>query len=157
VGGVEATRRIIVDPERSAVEVLIMSEEERDEDVLAALRAGARGFLTMDSDPAELLRAVRGLTDGGMQLSPSVTRRLVDEFIYKPAPERSTPELLEKLSVREREVVELVALGLTNREMAERLEVSPATVKTHVSRSMAKLHVRDWAKLVALVYQTGFA
>jgi RNA polymerase sigma factor (sigma-70 family) len=111
----------------------------------------------MDTDPAELLRAVRVLAGGGMQLSPSATRRLVDEFVSHAARQRSTAELLEKLSVREREVVALVALGLTNGEIAERLVVSPATAKTHISRSMAKLQVRDRAKLIALAYKTGFA
>jgi DNA-binding NarL/FixJ family response regulator len=154
--GVEATRRITAHREFSHVEVLLLSDDERDEDVFGALRAGASGFLTMDTDPAELLRAVRVLAGGGVHLSPSVTRRLIDEFVSTPVPDRSTPELFEKLSVREREVVALVALGLTNREIAERLVVSPATAKTHVSRSMAKLHVCDRAKLIALAYKTGF-
>jgi DNA-binding CsgD family transcriptional regulator len=111
----------------------------------------------MDTEPAELLRAVRVVAGGGMQLSPSVTRRLIDEFASQPDPRRSTPELFEELTLREREVVRLVASGLTNDEIAERLVVSPATAKTHVSRSMVKLHVRDRARLVALAYQTGFA
>jgi DNA-binding NarL/FixJ family response regulator len=155
--GVEATRRIIADPELSEVEVLLLSQDERDEDLFGALRARASGFLRMDTDPAELVRAVRVLAGGGVQLSPSVTRRLVDEFVSQPAPQRSTCERLEKLSVREREVVTLVASGLTNREIAERLVVSPATAKTHVSRSMVKLHVCNRAKLIALAYQTGLA
>jgi DNA-binding NarL/FixJ family response regulator len=157
LGGVETTRQIFAHPELSEVEVLLLSEDERDEDLLAALRAGANGFLTMDTDPAELLRAVRVLARGGMQLSPSVTRRLIDRFVRQPAQQRSTVERFERLSVREREVVALVALGLNNREIAERLVVSPATAKTHVSRSMVKLHVRDRAKLIALLYETGFA
>jgi DNA-binding NarL/FixJ family response regulator len=155
--GLEATRRIIAHPELSEIEVLLLSEDERDEDLFGALRAGASGFLTMDTDPAELLRAVRVIAGGGMQLSPSVTRRLIDEFASRPDPRRSTPELFEELTLREREVVALVASGLTNDEIAERLVVSPATAKTHVSRSMVKLHVRDRARLVALAYQTGFA
>jgi DNA-binding NarL/FixJ family response regulator len=156
VDGLEATRRITADPELSQVEVLILSEEERDEDLFGALRAGASGFLMMDTEPAELVRAVRVLAGGGVQLSPSVTRRLVDEFVSQPEPHRLTPELFEELTVREREVVTLVALGLTNDEIAERLVVSPLTAKTHISRSMAKLHAHDRAKLVALAYQTGF-
>jgi DNA-binding NarL/FixJ family response regulator len=154
---VEATRRITADPELSEVGVLILSEDERDEDLFGALRAGASGFLTRDTEPAELLRAVRALAGGGVQLSPSVTRRLIDEFASHPAPQRPTPEVFAALTVREREVVTLVALGLTNDEIAERLVVSPLTVKTYVSRSMVKLHVHDRAKLVALAYQTGFA
>jgi DNA-binding NarL/FixJ family response regulator len=155
--GVEATRRITVDPELSQIPVLIMAKEERDEDLFAALRAGASGFLTRDTEPVELLRAVRVLAGGGAQLSSSVTRRLIDEFASQPVPHRWTPEQFEELTVREREVVALVASGLTNDEIAERLVMSPATVKTHVSRSMVKLHAHDRAKLVAFAYQTGFA
>jgi DNA-binding NarL/FixJ family response regulator len=154
--GVEATRRIIAHPELS-VEVLLLSQDERDEDLFGALRARASGFLTMDTDPTELLRAVRVLAGGGVQLSPSLTRRLIDEFVAQSAPQRSTYELFEKLSVREREVVTLVASGLTNREIAGRLVVSPATAKTHVSRSMVKLHVCNRARLIALAYQAGLA
>jgi DNA-binding NarL/FixJ family response regulator len=155
--GVEATRRITGHPELSEVEVLVLSEDERDEDLFGALRAGASGFLTMDTGPTEVLRAVRAVASGGMHLSPSATRRLIDEFLSQHARQRSTLELFEKLSVREREVVALVALGLTNCEIADRLVVSPATAKTHVARSMVKLHVRDRPKLIALAYQTGFA
>jgi DNA-binding NarL/FixJ family response regulator len=157
LGGVEATRQIFVHPELSTVEVLLLSEDERDEDLLAALRAGANGFLTMETDPADLLRAVRVVTRRGTYLSPSVTRRLIDKFVRRSAQQRSTAERFERLTVREREVVALVALGLSNREIAERLVVTPATAKTHVSRSMIKLHVRDRAKLIALAYETGFA
>jgi DNA-binding NarL/FixJ family response regulator len=155
--GVEATRRITTDPELSPARVLLMSEDERDEDLFGALRAGAGGFLTMDTEPAELLRAVRVLAGGGVHLSPIVTRRLVDEFASQPDPQRPIPEMFEELTAREREVVALVASGLTNDEIAEQLVVSPATAKTHVSRSMVKLHAHDRAKLVALAYQTGFA
>jgi DNA-binding NarL/FixJ family response regulator len=156
-GGLEATRRITADPELSGVEVLMLSAEQRDEDLFGALRAGVSGFLTMDTEPAELLRAVRVLAGGGVQLSPSVTRRLIDEFASQPDPGRAIPGLFEELTVREREVVTLVAFGLTNDEIGELLVVSPATAKTHVSRAMVKLHARDRAQLVALAYQTGFA
>jgi DNA-binding NarL/FixJ family response regulator len=111
----------------------------------------------MDTEPAELLRAVRVLAAGGVQLSPSVTRRLIDEVASQPDPRRAIPGSFEELTVREREVVALVAFGLTNDEIAELLVVSPATAKTHVSRSMVKLHARDRAQLVALAYQSGFA
>jgi DNA-binding NarL/FixJ family response regulator len=155
--GVEATRLIIADPKLSGVEVLMLSDDEGDEQLFSAVRAGAKGFLIRDTEPAELLRAVRVLAGGGVQLSPSVARRLIDEVASQPDPQRVTPELFEELSDREREVVRLVALGLSNDEIAERLVVSPATAKTHVSRSMLKLHAHDRAKLVALAYQTGFA
>lgn len=155
--GLEATRQIYADPAFSQVEVLMLSEGERDEDLFAAFQAGASGFLTMDTEPTELIRVVRVLASGGMALSPRVTRRLIDQFASQPASRRVTPEPFEDLTIREREVVTLVAVGLANREIAERLVVSPATVKTHVSRAMIKLHVRDRAKLVALAYQTGFA
>jgi DNA-binding NarL/FixJ family response regulator len=156
--GTEATRRITADPELSEVGVLILTyEEERDEQLFAVLRAGASGFLTSDAEPAELVRAVRVLAGGGRQLSPSLTRRLIDEFAAsQPHPEAATPEQFDELTAREREVVALVALG-RNHEIAERLVVSDATVKTHVGRSMVKLDARDRAKLVALAYQTGFA
>lgn len=156
--GAEATRRITTHPELSDVRVLILFDDERDEkNLFEALRAGASALMTRDTDPAELLRAVRVLADGGVELSPTVTRCLVDYVCSQPLPERSTPELLEELTVREREAVALVAQGLTNHEIAQRLVMSPATAKTHVTRAMVKLHVHDRAKLVALAYQTGFA
>jgi DNA-binding NarL/FixJ family response regulator len=153
--GVEATRRITART-GAEVEVLLLTENERDADVVAALRAGATGVLTMDTEPAELLRAVRALAGGSIEFSPSVTLRLIDTFISHPQPQRSTPRSFEGLTAREREVVALVALGLSNDEIGDRLVVSPATAKTHVSRAMTKLDVRDRAKLVALAYQTGF-
>jgi DNA-binding NarL/FixJ family response regulator len=159
--GLEATREILAAPGISGVSVLILSADELDEGLFGALRAGATGFLAKDTEPVELLRAVHVLAGGGAHLSPSVTRRLVQEFISQPDAsrgdiERPVPEQLEELTAREREVMTLVALGLTNDEIAERLVVSPATAKTHVSRAMIKLHVRDRAKLVALAYETGF-
>jgi DNA-binding NarL/FixJ family response regulator len=155
--GVGATRRITADPELSGVEVLILSEDGRDEVVFDALRSGASGFLTRDCEPAELLRAVRVLAGGGAELSPRVTRRLIEEVVSAPSPRRPVPGLVERLTAREREVVTLVALGLTNCEIARRLVVSPATAKSHVSHAMLKLHARDRAQLVALAHQAGFA
>jgi DNA-binding NarL/FixJ family response regulator len=155
--GLEATRRITTHPDLSQVRVLILSDEDRDEELFGALRAGARGVLTSNAYPADLLRAVRVLHGGGVDLSPALTRRLIDHFASQSVPPRSTPELFDELTVREREVVALAAMGLTNHEIADRLVVSPATAKTHVSRSMVKLHVRDRAKLVALAYQAGLA
>jgi DNA-binding NarL/FixJ family response regulator len=157
LGGIEATRQIIAQPELAEVEVLILGEEACSSEVLAALRAGASGLLTMDTEPAELARVVRVLAGGGMQLSPSVTRCLIDELGSQPDPQRAAPERFDELTAREREVVALVALGLTNHEIADRLVVSPATAKTHVSRSMLKLQARTRAKLAVLAYQTGFA
>jgi DNA-binding NarL/FixJ family response regulator len=154
--GLQATRQILASPGLSHVKVLILGDDEMDEDLFGALRAGATGFLVKDTDAPELLRAVRVLAGGGAQLSPRVTRRLLQELVSQPDPERPVPERLEELTAREREVMTLVALGLTNDEIAGRLVVSPATAKTHVSRTMIKLHARDRAKLVALAYETGF-
>jgi DNA-binding NarL/FixJ family response regulator len=154
--GLQATRQILATPGLSHVKVMILSEDELDEGLFGALRAGATGFLVKDTDAVELLRAVRVLAGGGAQLSPRLTRRLLQELVSQPDPQRPVPERLEELTAREREVMTLVALGLTNDEIAERLVVSPATAKTHVSRAMVKLHARDRAKLVALAYETGF-
>ncbi|HWE13242.1 MAG TPA: response regulator transcription factor [Solirubrobacteraceae bacterium] len=157
LGGVEATRRITTHQDLSAPGVLILCDEDRDEELLAALRAGARGLLRRDTHAAELQRAVRVLAGGGVQLSPSLTRRLVDKFASQPQPRRTTPARLAELTAREREVVALVAQGLTNHEIAEQLVVGLATAKTHVSRSMLKLQARNRAQLVALAHQTGIA
>jgi DNA-binding NarL/FixJ family response regulator len=153
--GVEATRRIAADPRLSGVRILILTTLETDEYVLEALRAGASGFLLKDSDVVEVLRAVRVVAAGEALLSPGATRRLVEEVTAWPERGRVEPALLAELTDREREVMILVAYGLTNREIAERLVISPATAKTHVSRTMVKLHAHDRAQLVVLAYQTG--
>ena len=153
--GVEATRRIAADPRLSGVRILILTTLETDEYVLEALRAGASGFLLKDSDVVEVLRAVRVVAAGEALLSPGATRRLVEEVTAWPERGRVAPALLGELTDREREVMVLVAYGLTNREIAERLVISPATAKTHVSRTMVKLHAHDRAQLVVLAYQTG--
>jgi len=153
--GVEATRRIAADPRLSRVRILILTILETDEYVLEALRAGASGFLLKDSDVVEVLRAVRVVAAGEALLSPGATRRLVEEVTTWPERGRVEPALLAELTDREREVMVLVAYGLTNREIAERLVISPATAKTHVSRTMLKLHAHDRAQLVVLAYQTG--
>jgi len=153
--GLEATQRILSDPSLGDVSVVIVTAFVRDEDVFSALRAGASGFLVKDTEPGELLEAVRVVAGGGAQLSPSVTRRLIQEFAAQPDPKRPAPEQLDELTPREREVMTLVAMGLSNAEIAERLVVSPATAKTHVSRAMVKLHAHDRAKLVAVAYQSG--
>ncbi|HUE27766.1 MAG TPA: response regulator transcription factor [Solirubrobacteraceae bacterium] len=154
--GLAATRRILSDPDLSGTRVVIVTDDEREEDLLGALRSGASGFVMLDAEPMELVRAVRVVAAGGAQLSPWATRRILDEFASAPDPPPAYPEHFDELTSRERHIVSLVALGLTNGEIAERLVISPATVKTHVSRAMLKLHARDRAKLVALAYQTGF-
>jgi DNA-binding NarL/FixJ family response regulator len=153
--GVEATRRIAADPRLSGVRILILTTLETDEYVFQALRAGASGFLLKDGDVVEVLRAVRVVAAGEALLSPGATRRLVEEVTAWPERRRVAPALLGELTDREREVMVLVAYGLTNREIAERLVISPATAKTHVSRTMVKLHAHDRAQLVVLAYQTG--
>jgi DNA-binding NarL/FixJ family response regulator len=157
--GLEATRRIVKEEEQqqqlAAVKVLILTTFESDEHVFEALRAGASGFLLKDAEPTELLQAVRVLVEGGSLLSPSVTRRLISEFVAAPERGRALPEQLDVLTERERELMALVARGLNNDEIAELLTISSATVKTHVSRAMGKLGARDRAQLVVLAYQTG--
>lgn len=153
--GVEATKRIAEDDRLEGVRVLILTTFESDEYVFEALRVGASGFLVKDSKPTDILGAVRVLASGEALLSPSVTRRLIEEYAAWPERRRRAPAELDELTPREREVMELVAYGLTNAEIAERLVVSPATAKTHVSRTMMKLHAHDRAQLVVLAYQTG--
>ena len=153
--GVEATRRIASDDRLKGVRVLILTSFESDEHVFEALRGGASGFVAKDSEPVDLLAAVRAIASGDAQLSPSVMRRVIQELVAWPERRLSSPSQLEELTAREREVMALVAYGLTNHEIAERLVVSPATAKTHVTRTMVKLHARDRAQLVALAYQTG--
>jgi DNA-binding NarL/FixJ family response regulator len=153
--GLEATRRITADEALRDVKVLVMTTFEIDEYVFEALRAGASGFLLKDFEPDELLRAVRVVHQGASLLSPAATRRLIDEFVTRP--ERAVPAAgaLAELTDREREVVALVAAGLSNEEIAAELFISPATARTHVSRSMVKIHARDRAQLVMLAYESG--
>jgi DNA-binding NarL/FixJ family response regulator len=155
VDGLEATRRIASEERLADVKVLIVTTFESDEYVFEALRAGASGFLLKDTEPVDLLQAVRVIAEGGALLSPSVTRRLIGEFAARPPNARLQPRLLDELTDREREVMALVGGGLSNEEIAEQLTVSPATAKTHVSRAMVKLGARDRAQLVVLAYQTG--
>jgi DNA-binding NarL/FixJ family response regulator len=152
--GLDATHRIVADPELGDVRVVILTTFDLDEYVFEALRAGASGFLLKDTEPVDLLAAVRAVARGDALLAPSVTRRLIEEFagrLREPRPSGT----LDVLTEREREVVALVGGGLSNDEIAERLVVSPATAKTHVSRAMVKLAVRDRAQLVVLAYETG--
>ena len=155
--GLEALRSIGEDPDLAATRVVVLTTFELDEYVFEALRSGASGFLIKDSEPADILRAVRVVARGESLLSPTVTRRVIGEFAGRPAPRRTPVPSLDPLTDREREVVALVAEGLTNDEIAERLVVSPATVRTHVGRAMSKLDARDRAQLVVLAFQTGLA
>ncbi len=153
--GLAATRQITADDALAAVRILILTTFELDEYVFEALRSGASGFLVKHTEPAELVRAVRVVAAGEALLSPSVTRRLISEFASRPARTGATPAQMSVLTEREREVVALVAEGLNNDEIAQRLVVSPATARTHVSRAMIKVHARDRAQLVVLAYQSG--
>ena len=157
VDGLEATRRIAADPALAATRVVILTTFELDEYVFEALRTGASGFLVKDTEPVELLRAVRAVAAGDALLSPSVTRRVIGEFAGGAARGRpaSPPARLDQLTDREREVMVLVAEGLSNDEIAGRLVISPATAKTHVSRTMIKLGARDRAQLVVYAYEAG--
>jgi DNA-binding NarL/FixJ family response regulator len=151
--GIEATRRI-VDALGDDVRVLILTTFGLDEYIFEAIRAGASGFLVKDTEPGELVQAVRVVASGEALLSPSVTKQLIAEFAAR-AKEPQTPDGLGELTDREREVVALVAEGLSNEEIAGRLFVSPATAKTHVSRAMGKLRARDRAQLVVIAYESG--
>ena len=155
--GLEATRRIVGEEQLGGVRVLVLTTFEIDEYVFEALRAGASGFLLKDTEPSELIHAVRVVAAGDALLSPSITRRLIGEFVSRPAfaPAGANRAPLEALTTREREVMALVGLGLSNDEISERLTVSPATAKTHVSRAMIKLGARDRAQLVVMAYETG--
>jgi DNA-binding NarL/FixJ family response regulator len=152
--GLEATRVICADPHLQSTRVLVLTTFDLDEYVYGALRAGASGFVLKDTRPRELLRAIEVVAAGDALLAPSVTRRLIAEFAARRDPAEPPPALAE-LTEREREVTRLVAEGLTNREIADRLVISPLTAKTHVSNVLRKLGCRDRAALVALAYESG--
>jgi DNA-binding NarL/FixJ family response regulator len=154
--GIEATRLITADEDLAGVRVLVLTTFEIDENVLRALRAGASGFLSKGVEPADLLDAIRLVAAGEALLSPKATRSLIARFLGSPEPgPTQAPAQLTGLTDREREVLALVAAGLSNDEIAERLYVSPLTVKTHVNRAMTKLGARDRAQLVVIAYQSG--
>ena len=155
--GIEALRLINNDPELARTRVVMLTTFELDEYVFDALRNGASGFLVKDTEPAELIRAVHVVAAGESLLSPAVTRRVIQEFAARPARLSTDHSQLARLTEREREVVVLVAEVLSNDEIAEQLFVPPATVRTHVSRAMAKLDARDRAQLVVFAYQRGLA
>jgi DNA-binding NarL/FixJ family response regulator len=154
--GIEATRRINERAELSAVHVIILTTFDLDEYVFEAIRAGAAGFLVKDTNAAELLRAIRVVTGGEALMSPSVTRRLIAEFAARTRSVRPVPGA-DELTQREREVVGLVAEGLSNDEIADRLFMSRSTAKTHATRAMTKLGARDRAQLVVFAFQSGLA
>jgi len=155
VDGLEATRRIAADDDLAGVKVIILTTFESDEYVYQALRAGAGGFLVKDTEPEDLIRAVRIVAHGEALLSPSVTRRLITNLASQPERRPAQSAALSRLTDREREVLALVAEGLSNDEIAGRLFLSPLTTKTHVSRIMTKLSARDRAQLVVLAYESG--
>ena len=151
--GLEATRRLVA--ARAPTQVLVLTTFDGDETVYEALRAGAAGFLLKSAPPAKLVDAVRTVAAGEALLAPTITRRLIEEFVRRPPPGTRTPEGLESLTDRELEVLELVARGLSNGEIAAALVVSEATVKTHVNRLFGKLGVRDRVQAVVLAYECG--
>jgi DNA-binding NarL/FixJ family response regulator len=153
--GPEAVRRIVADARGRPVRALMLTTEATDVELFGAIRAGASGVLLRDSDPAELRRAVRAVARGAAHLSPSLIRRVIDELAALPDLGLPTPEQLEELTTREREVLALVGIGLSDDEIAGQLVMTPATAKTHVSRTMIKLDARDRAKLVRIAYETG--
>ena len=152
--GVAATREIVADELLEDVRVVILTNYGLDQYVFDALRAGASGFLVKDTDPDDVLQALRVASDGDALLSPVITRTLISEFVSRPPDSVSTGGI-DALTKREREVVTLVGHGLSNDEIAERMVVSPTTAKTHVSRAMTKAGARDRAQLVVFAYETG--
>ena len=154
--GIAATEEILSDAELSGVRILVLTTFDADDNVLAALRAGASGFLGKDVGPTGLVEGVRAVASGESLLSPRAARSLIDRYLAMPVEAASaTPAALATLTQREREVVVLVGRGLTNDQIAGELYVSPHTAKTHVNRAMGKLGVRDRAQLVVVAWQTG--
>jgi DNA-binding NarL/FixJ family response regulator len=155
--GIEATRRIAADPALAGVRILVLTTFEHDEYVFAALRAGASGFLLKDIEADDLRAAVRVVAAGESLLSPRITSRLIAELVARPASRGPDTARLAALTEREREVVALVARGMSNVEIGRTLFMSPATAKTHASRAMVKVGARDRAQLVVFAYETGLA
>ena len=152
--GLEATRLISSDPTLEETRVLVLTTFDLDEYVYKALRAGASGFLLKDAGPSELLKAIRVVAAGDALIAPSITKRLIAEFAARHEP-NEPPAAVAELTEREHEILRLVARGLTNAEIADRLVISPLTAKTHVSRILRKLDLRDRAQLVTLAYECG--
>ena len=153
--GIEALRAIVDDPELGGIRVIMLTTFELDEYVFESLRGGASGFLIKDTAPDELLHAIHVVAGGESLLSPSVTRRVVREFTRRPTGQPQPHPQLDALTEREREILALVGEGLSNEEIADRLVLSPATARTHVSRTMLKLQARDRAQLVVFAFQSG--
>jgi DNA-binding NarL/FixJ family response regulator len=153
--GIETTRHIAADPALASVHVVILTNYGLDEYVFNALRAGAAGFLVKDIQPEDFLHAVRVAARGDALLAPSITRRLIHRYVSQPQPTPGRATALADLTNREREAVALVAHGLSNDEVADRMVISPLTAKTHVNRAMTKLHARDRAQLVVFAYESG--
>jgi DNA-binding NarL/FixJ family response regulator len=153
--GIEATRQITASPQTPAARVLILTTFDLDEYVFAALHAGASGFLLKDTQPADLLGAIRVVAAGDALLAPAITRRLIEEFTRHPERQQRPMTAIDEITEREREVLTLIGLGLSNTEIAARLHVSLSTAKTHVSRLLMKLGARDRAQLVIAAYNTG--
>ena len=151
---VEVTRRTLAE---TGAAVMLLTGSDADEQIFDALRAGASGLMLKNTEPTELLRAVELLASGEALLSPAIARRLIAELAARPEPQVPESDLLDELTAREREVMALVALGLSNDEIATRLVVTPATAKTHVSRAMVKLRARNRAQLVVFAYEAGLA
>jgi DNA-binding NarL/FixJ family response regulator len=155
--GIEATRRITTSPRLAATRVIVLTTFDLDEYVFGALRAGASAFLLKGVDPVELVHAVRTVADGEALLDPGATRRLIEAYVVAAAaqPETTTTPLHGALTARETEILRLVAAGLTNGEIAQRLVVSPLTAKSHLSRILTKLGARDRTQLVIMAYESG--
>jgi DNA-binding NarL/FixJ family response regulator len=153
--GLDAVETIAQIVGESGLAVMLLTASDSDEHIFPALRAGARALLPKNTQPTQLVHAIDALARGEALLSPGLTRRVIDELAARAEPAFVRPDLLDELTPREREVVALVGLGLSNYEIAERLVVSPATAKTHVSRAMVKLHTRDRARLVVFAYEVG--
>ncbi|HZU19439.1 MAG TPA: response regulator transcription factor [Candidatus Dormibacteraeota bacterium] len=153
--GVEATRRLAADPDLRTSRILVLTTYDDDELVFGALRAGAGGFLLKDAEPEDLVNGIRVLATGEALLAPTITRRLVEAFVARPEPAIGPLSMVEPLTDREREVVALVGMGLSNQEIAARFTISPATARTHVSRAMGKIGARDRAQVVVFAYESG--
>jgi len=154
--GIEAARRLLADPETDKIRILMLTTFDHDDYVFAALRAGASGFLLKDTPPEQLLAGIRTIVAGDALLGPSIIRRLIRDVVARPTVQaRTSPSVLDPLTEREREILVEVAAGQSNTDIGARLSISVATVKTHVSRLLAKLHAHDRAQLVVIAYETG--
>jgi DNA-binding NarL/FixJ family response regulator len=153
--GLAVTRRLTGDQETTAIRIVVLTTFETDAYIFEALKSGASGFLSKTVSRAELCHAVKVVADGQALLSPTVTRRVIEEFSRRPEPVHSSPERLSSLTTREREVMAMIAAGKSNAEVGQALSMSPLTAKTHVSRIITKLGIRDRVQLVTLAYETG--